>query len=249
MESIHLRCPHCHKLYSVARSEIRSERPEFHCDACHAKFAMPFPQASERIEYETVLIAKGTGLSEPPQWTSLEEKYGTFSCPFCQATCKKGAAECGSCGRVFEKAKRTQIEPKRDLIGSESLRSLWNQVMAEYANEARHESFVQQALTEKSLPFASQQYRQILEANPSDPIAMKMRERLINLATMTYVPPHRSFQTRARRISFPIVLILVGVLLMATGVLFTPMRSIISVGAVIATLGAGFMAISRRSFD
>jgi hypothetical protein len=159
----------------------------------------------------------------------------------------KGATECSTCGRVFEKAKKISVEIRKDFQSSDQLRVAWETVMEDFSNELKHEAFIQMALAEKALPFASQQYRQILVANPNEPTALKMRERIINLTTMTYVPPRRQKQVVKKSMSVPLILLMFGALLTVTGFVFSQLRGIISVGAVIMTLGVGFMAVAKRS--
>lgn len=251
MESVHLRCPQCQKLFVLARSEITSDRPEFRCDGCSTRFYMPFPQATEKREFQT-FVTDPSGRGGPKTFVDqafariAEEKTKSFNCPFCQAPNQQGSVECASCQRVLEKAKKISMEIRKDTAGSELLRTLWGSVLADYASEARHEAFIQQALSDQGLQFASQQYRQILDANPNEAIAMKMRERIINLATLTYIPQPRAV-VKKKWMSLPIMLIFVGMLLCGTGFVFETLRSIIPVGAVIITLGVGFVAVAERS--
>lgn len=244
LESVHLRCPHCQKLFIVARSEIKSNRPEFQCDSCSTRFYMPFPQATDKREFQTFFMNP----APTSTWRSIEEKHSKFACPYCQALNDKGSTECATCERVFEKAKKISVELRKEFLAPEPLRLLWEDVMKDFGNEVRHEAFIQEALSTKALPYASQQYRQILDGNPNEQTAIKMQQRIINLTTLTYVPPLRQKSNVAKKsISMPLLLVGFGVLLTATGFAFAQLRSIISVGAVIMTLGVGFMAVAKRS--
>lgn len=115
----------------------------------------------------------------------------TFLCPKCQYENPKGSESCERCLLVFKKHEALESQGQDAVEGSSFLKELWGYVLEDYGNREFHEKFVQTALSEKKLPYASQQYRRMIEINPADDIAIKMRDRVIQLATITYMSLER----------------------------------------------------------
>lgn len=247
MESIQIRCPNCTKLYSVDATEIRTEKPQFECVECHTRFWFRFPPASDLVEVPTYFMDQNAASIKPlPQQDTAAETPKDFACTKCGAKNPKGSDECVRCGLVFEKHRKQMHGPKEMISSTPELKSLWERVLSDYSNETLHETFINLALGQNNLPFASQQYRQILEASPSEEMALKMREKIINVATLTYVPPKREFAAKKR---FPLttIIIAVGLFLMLTGFVVAPLRGVIPIGAVFCTIGFAIVYISKRS--
>lgn len=72
------------------------------------------------------------------------------------------------------------------------LKASWDNLLANYEKMELHEKFVSDCLAAKQLTYASAQYRKMLEANPNDSTALKMRDKIIGLATVTFIPPKRA---------------------------------------------------------
>ncbi len=117
--------------------------------------------------------------------------------------------------------------------------------MSDYNNIVLHESFLKLALNQKNLPFASQQYRQILEVTPGDEVANQMRNKIINLATFAFVPPKRTTEPR-KRVSLPVVVSFLGLFLAASGFVFEPLRSLIPIGAVFCAIGFAIIYYNKK---
>ena len=87
---------------------------------------------------------------------------------------------------------------------SEEVLAAWEAVKANYGDEKRHESFIQLCLSRENLPFASTQYRTILLANPAEDIAKRMQNRIVDLATTTYIAAQTTMrETEAPRFKKP----------------------------------------------
>jgi hypothetical protein len=242
LNNLNIRCPSCSKLYSVDASEIRTEKPQFECVGCTTRFWFKFPAPAGLIEVPTFLMGQPAAVSQQASPISPVE---TFTCIKCSYNNPMGSKECASCGLVFEKSRKKDLGIREDVGGTMELKSLWTRVMEDYTNETLHETFIKLALGQKNLPFASQQYRQLLDVNPNEEIALKMREKIINLATVAYVPPKRDFGEK-KRVSFPVIIILVGVAFIVSGLVMTALRTVIPVGAFFCAIGGGIIYFNKR---
>lgn len=211
----------------------------------------------------------------PQKQTPTEESFLGFFCPQCQHPNQKGVLECQKCGLIFAKMKKKEEAAAASspsmtvvsgghsgpaasstppntkgkniqIVGNEGLRIAWEKVISDYDNIPTHETFINRCYSEKNLPFASQQYRFVLEANPQDAIALKMREKLINLTTLTYVPPKREEEESGGRWGLTGILGVVGILMIGTGVVFSEMRTLIAVGAALVAMGLGVRYLLPR---
>ena len=249
LESIHVRCPECTKLYSVDPGTVHTEKPQFECVQCKSRFYFIFPTPEGQPEARSYLIGQGPREATPlflvPQDFTAQDDRRTFACPKCDHRNSLGANECKACGLVFDKARAAFFKPKEEVVASKELLGMWARVLEGWAIQSVHETFVQFALGQSNLPFASQQYRRILDANPADEIAQKMRDKIIQLATMTSVPQKRDPPTR-RRFTLPFVVLAVGVVFVGTGLSMEQLRSIVPIGAVFCTIGFAIFFLSRH---
>ncbi len=138
----------------------------------------------------------------------------TFSCPKCSYQNPKGSASCVQCLVVFEKVEQKNLGIQNVVSASTYLQQLWEHVISDYGNKEFHEKFIQTALAEKNLPFASQQYRRMIEINSADDIALKMRDRIIQLVTVAYVPPARPPLSENKRWGVKIFVFIIFVILL-----------------------------------
>lgn len=138
----------------------------------------------------------------------------TFSCPMCSYQNPKGSSSCAKCLVVFEKVEQKNLGIQNKVSASSYLQELWEHVISDYGNKEFHEKFVQTALAEKNLPFASQQYRKMIEINVADDIAIKMRDRIIQLVTVTYVPHARPPLAENKRWGVKIFVFIIFVILL-----------------------------------
>ena len=132
------------------------------------------------------------------------KEIASSPCPRCKGIYEKGAVECGTCGLIFSKMKKPG-----ESVGISSpvvLETAWKNILENYGDEAIHLAFIEQCIDSKNVLFASQKYRQLLEANPSDQIAVKMRDKIIQKVSaiyMTRIPGSEEEEPgNARRIIF-----------------------------------------------
>jgi len=113
----------------------------------------------------------------------------------------------------------------------EEVVAMWEAVKTHYDDEKRHERFIQLCLSRNNLPFASSQYRTILLANPTEEIANRMQNRIVELATMTYIATQSNLRkplNKSWRMSGFVLFI--GLVLVVAGALTPQARSLIAVG-------------------
>lgn len=145
-----------------------------------------------------------------------------FSCPECGYENPKGSRACERCLLVFEKyeRKKTQSDGNAQVRGSQNLETQWQAILADYGNLGLHEKFVADASQEKSLPFASKQYKKMVDINPADEMAKKMIDKIIQIATLTFVPPFRKPPPKSSRavtyvVTFIVLVAIVALLILA----------------------------------
>lgn len=135
-----------------------------------------------------------------------------FSCPKCGYENLKGAASCRRCLLIFEKYEKKSREASGQVSSSQRLEDQWQELLMDYENKDRHEKFISDALKEKNLPYASHQYKKMVDLNSADEISRKMIDRIIQVATLTYTPPFRKEPPKDNRwlTKFLIFVILFG---------------------------------------
>ncbi len=244
METLRIRCPGCQKLYGVDPSLIKDPRPEFGCRQCGIKFWIEFPPREPGEVVGTLKAAIEPNDASPYPKPSrpppnLENK---FSCPKCKFNNEKGSISCASCGVIFEKLEKRGKPTPADIGATDDLRLQWEKVLTHYQSVEEHERFLRECLAVKQLPFASQQYRRMIDLNASDPIALKMRDKIIEMATLTYIPPRRPEPMPAK--SSISMLIAIGGLFVGIIGMFIPKIQIFSrLGFVAAIAGGAFYVI------
>ena len=122
-----------------------------------------------------------------------------FSCPECGYENPKGSVSCKRCLLIFEIYVKYHMRANSQVNGPRKLEEKWKELLTDYDNIEKHEAFISDALKDKNLQFVSQQYRKMLDMNAADEIAKKMIDKIIQLATLTYVPPLRKEPPKSTR--------------------------------------------------
>jgi uncharacterized membrane protein YvbJ len=146
-----------------------------------------------------------------------------FSCPECGYENPKGSVSCKRCLLIFEKYERKNQKVNAQMVGSRRLEEQWREILSDYESLEKHEKFISDALREKNLPYASQQYRKMLDMNPVDEIAKKMIDKIINVTMLTYTPPIRKEPPKNNR--WITVLILLAIIFLVAIVVFMGIMS------------------------
>ena len=158
----------------------------------------------------------------------------TFLCPKCQSPNLKGALDCSFCGIVFTKYSvkqpnvneheqhrkdRSQFskphkisQPVQKVNANSQMQKLWQQVMKEYSNLNIHELFINKAIQTNSLTYAAEQYRNILESNPHEEIALKMQDRITHLA-ITVFTPEQTLESKGFHFGISGLIIVLGIMI------------------------------------
>lgn len=114
-----------------------------------------------------------------------------FSCPKCAYENPKGSVSCKRCLLIFEKYERKNKEVGTQVSSTQQLEDQWKELLLDYENKEKHEKFITDALKEKKLPFASHQYKKMIDMNAADEISKKMIDKIIQIATLAYATPFR----------------------------------------------------------
>lgn len=225
-------------MYGVDPKEIKDPRPEFLCRKCGQKFWFEYPPVEVSEEVPTFI--KGNSAASAPQASASNRKQ----CPKCKAENPGDSVSCRVCGIIFEKFGRKRDSGEK--AGSPaappiSLKAGWDNVLANYEKPEVHEKFISDCLGQKQLTYVSAQYRKMLEANPNDTIALKMRDKIIGLATLTFIPPRREDKA-SERIAFPMMVAMLSGMIGVIGSFTPKLKWLQPVGFSIFLLAAGFLA-------
>jgi len=104
-------------------------------------------------------------------------------CPKCGKNRSPGAESCPRCGLVFALWKDESSAPMvpLDSRGNE----LWQAVQTHWSDAARHEELLKHCLLTGTLAAAGRLYRERLDENPKDAVAVQMQAQILSKATLT----------------------------------------------------------------
>lgn len=213
MSQISVCCPQCEKVYRVNTSDLYEGEPQFQCAECQAKFGLKWPQPPGVDFAHTFMVDEPVA---KPQ-TDVTQSEVHQEVPNVVAKSRTQNL------RMVKSTPTIPDEPH-------DLRAAWDTVKNDFGNEAKHEAFVQYCLQKNRLNYASQQYRQIIMANPAEPTALRMQERIINLATVTFLTPRERKAAGGRRNMWLTMLFMLGALLVVSGISKTELHSLIAIG-------------------
>lgn len=173
MNQLHVRCPSCAKLYQIDVSSIFSTSPHFQCVSCPTKFTFDFPPDDpEKIQTRAVEAAAPLA--------AISVAIATRKCPKCGAESPKTADECYSCHVIFEKLEG--LEP--GLKAQPSLVRRWKELLEDYGDGERHQSFVMACRDLDALDFARAKYEHIRRVQGQDDVADQMLLRITAMKDM-----------------------------------------------------------------
>lgn len=136
-----------------------------------------------------------------------------------------------------------------ELSGRTDLLFLWEDVMSDYLDRARHELFVNACLQAQALTYAAKKYAQILEAAPTEEIANDMRRRIRGFAGVHLEGASPVVQMETWKIplpSFNSFILFLGAILVVVGMGLPHMRDIAKLGAAMIALAIGLRVYMRR---
>ncbi len=158
-------------------------------------------------------------------------------CPNCSEPRHLDIKECPYCGVIYDKViPKDMVNGPQANVDIELLQN-WQELVTDYENKDKHEKFLQRAMAKKRLPFASQQYRKLLEVNPEDIMAKEMQEKIINLATVVILQQKRVVE-KSRGGGISGIVMMLGVAILCMGFVFK--QNLFIPGVLLICLGAGF---------
>lgn len=169
----------------MEKHEIVTSTPHFQCSACQAHFAFRIPQASAdeapqaQPELKSFLIEWRT----MPAFIESHERAAppavpTEACPKCGFGNAVEAPECRKCGVILAKLRQ---RGQKEFRSTERVKAQWENILANYEEESRHELFVEYCRQDLCLPFAAHRYQAILDVDPTEEIAQKFKRQVTRL--------------------------------------------------------------------
>lgn len=183
----------------------------------------------------------------PVEQAPVEEQR---NCPKCGTQNSRQAQDCKACGIVFERyrpGEGEKVAGEIQLAGSHELVAHWKDVLENYADEDLHEEFVSACLEAKCLPFASHKYARILSVTPEEEIAMKMRKRIVALATQKFEFRGTGLGWKFRVPRFNGMIILLGSMVTTIGLMLPNSRNLTGIGISMLALAFFVRFFLRRS--
>lgn len=189
------RCPSCRRLYESDAKDIQVHNPQFECVTCkcHFGFFVPTVVTSE-AEISCFIVSKMAPTSVATSTTfqnenqlddfrqDLKKQLGASLrkteqiCPKCGAAKFESATECYSCGVIFSRLEGLPSDP--NLKAQPSLVKKWKEVLQDYSNDSKHETFVMACADFDALPFAKFKYQEIKSLQGVDLKAEQMLQHL-----------------------------------------------------------------------
>jgi hypothetical protein len=106
---------------------------------------------------------------------------GEATCPKCGRVREPAREDCRACGLVFALWNPEAAPPVVRL--DPEAEALWTALCAHWEDAARHEAFVKHCSARGLLAAAGRRYRERLETDPRDAVALRMRDRIVAMAT------------------------------------------------------------------
>lgn len=109
-----------------------------------------------------------------------------LSCPKCGRSRADNVPACPRCGLVFERWGSDQALQAAAL--DDEAQALYRELKTRWTEEPLHEAFLKHCSARGCLGAAGQKYRDRLDRDPSDAIALKMQARIVGMAAAVLVP-------------------------------------------------------------
>jgi hypothetical protein len=135
---------------------------------------------------------------------------------------------------------RSQTAVARDLEVSRSLDlvGLWSAIVADYNNEILHERFVTACERGRALHFAAMKYQAVLDAAPTEPIALKMKTRVTGMVSQLFATSTVAAPSKFKFPSATKLLVFLGSFAIVAG-LIAPQTGLAGVGISMLALAIG----------
>ena len=107
-------------------------------------------------------------------------------CPKCGRARADNAAACARCGLVFALWSKNQTTQDTSLDPEGT--ALWAAVTKAWEEDPRHDAFVKHCAKIGRLAAAGRSYREVLDRRHGDPVATRMQNRIVGMATAVLLP-------------------------------------------------------------
>jgi len=194
-----IECNLCHAIAEMGQTAVSPGGMEVRCAACGRWFH----------------VASGTADGAP---ASVDARVGSGpyrtlgagpGCPKCGRARGAGHDACPRCGLVYA---LWPADAPPAIVLDERGADLWAAAERGWSDPARHDQFLHHCSTAGLLGGAGRMYRERLDRNPGDAIAVKMQKRVLNMASQL-MGPHTSALpplTRSRWFGVVLALSVVG---------------------------------------
>ena len=107
-------------------------------------------------------------------------------CPKCGRGRADSGAACARCGLIFARWSKTEA-PRDTGLGPEG-EALWTDLQQRWGEQEQHDAFVKHCAKLGKLSAAGRCYREKIDADPKDALAMRMQTRIVGMATAALIP-------------------------------------------------------------
>lgn len=242
---LQFRCPQCLKLYVVDRAQIFSTQPEFQCTKCLCRFAFHYHPGLTQVKTRAFTLPQISKLNRMKNVKKNQQEF--VECPKCQTMNPRTSEDCYKCGVHFQKIQFVAKEKK--VKAFPSLMKLWQELMNDYSNIAKHMQFVDQCEDLQALPFALKKYKDLKETQPHDSLANQMFDSVIMKTLSTHALKYKEVPIlrRIRQLPwanfFRVSPLALGVFLFLIGIWRYEARNMIGAGVALLVLTIGFAYI------
>jgi DNA-directed RNA polymerase subunit M/transcription elongation factor TFIIS len=213
-------CPACDRLLEVTSFRLEGSALVLSCSRCgsesraRSESVKDSPPPSLTPSLATSLAPSLTPsltptLSQRERGPEDPFEVPKLHCPKCIAPYSEGAASCAQCGLTFANVASEEYRP------TEGVSLLWEKLLSRWDDEAAHDQFLQAAIGQNELPAAGRLYRLRLAYAPKDAGALRGRDEVLRLATVTSAVLEKSSSDAARVLRWQHVALAVFFLLCA----------------------------------
>ncbi len=249
---LRIRCPKCLKLYSVDTAGIQDSRPKFQCRDCHEKFWITTALSPNDVE-EIMGFPLEWLESDKPAQVLVDRIY---SCPKCTEPYTAAQNQCSKCGLIFakyiEKVAAKNLAPASNefdgISAPATVKAAWDDVIEQFDKFDVHQKFIYSAQVENCLEYAAKQYALILEACPTDELALRAQKQIEAIESVRFETrsrgsrPHagpnifETLELEIRKLRFPSLILLCSGIVITMGVLLPNERNLVGIGSSILFL-------------